>query len=187
MWSTSELRLPSSRWMLRSTGICLRSAIVLIYTADLADLAAKNGVMLYAFADDTQLYIHCEFHNMATSTEMLECCIQDIGHWMSVNCLKIKRGQNRTVMDWNKTASVDSLTADHGWCSVPKWLILRVLHASSEWHSRQTCVKSTHPSSVEGVFSSYVSCDVHDVHSTRKQHRRSYIRWSPAGLTIATI
>ena len=63
--------------MLRSTWIRLRSAIFLLYTADLADLAAKPGVTLYAFADDTQLYVHCEFHNMAMSRDVLERCIQD--------------------------------------------------------------------------------------------------------------
>ena len=36
-------------------------------------------------------------------------------------------------------------------------------------------------------FFNYVRCDVYDVHSTRKRHRRSYIRLSPARLTIATV
>ena len=63
-------------------GSVLGPLLFLLYTADLADLAAKHGVMLYAFADDTQLCIHCEFHNMATSKDVLERCIQDIGHWM---------------------------------------------------------------------------------------------------------
>ena len=36
-----------------------------------------------------QLYIHCKFHNMATSRDVLERCIQDIGHWMLANHLKL--------------------------------------------------------------------------------------------------
>ena len=36
----------------------LGSLLFLQYTADLADLAAKYSVTLYAFADDTHLYIH---------------------------------------------------------------------------------------------------------------------------------
>ena len=84
--------------MLRSTGIRLRSAIVLLYTADLADLSAKHGVMLYAFSNDMQLYIHCEFHNMAISRDLLEHCLQDIGHWMLVNCLKLN--PDKTELLW---------------------------------------------------------------------------------------
>ena len=52
-------------------------------------MTAKHSVMLYVFVDDTQLYIHCEFHNMATSTDVLECRIQDIGHWKSGNHQKL--------------------------------------------------------------------------------------------------
>ena len=40
--------------------------LFLLYAANLADLTTKHGVMLYAFTDDKQLYIHCEFKNMAT-------------------------------------------------------------------------------------------------------------------------
>ena len=69
-------------------GSVLGPLLFLLYTANLADLAAKHDV-IYAFANDMQLYIHCELHNMATSRDILEHCIQDIGHWMSANCLKL--------------------------------------------------------------------------------------------------
>ena len=36
-------------------GSVLRPLLFSLYTADLADLAAKNGATLHAFADDTQL------------------------------------------------------------------------------------------------------------------------------------
>ena len=128
--------------------------LFLMYTADLADFWAKHGVTLYAFADDNQLYIHCEFHSMATSRDVLERCMQDIGHWMSANHLTLNPDKTELLWIGTRQASVNSPTAGLGWCSVLKLLMLRVLHASSEWHSRQTCVwKSTHSSPVEGVFS----------------------------------
>ena len=77
---------------------CSVALLFLLYTADLADLAAKHGVTLYTFADDTQLYIHCEFHKMATSRDVLERCIQDIGHWMSANRLKLN--PDKTELLW---------------------------------------------------------------------------------------
>ena len=102
---------------------------------------------------------------------------------MSTNFLKLN--PDKTELLWTGTRhSLSRLTDCYlGWCSVPKLLMLRVPHASSEWHSRQTCVwKSTHALSVEGVFSSYASCDVYEVHSTWKRNRRSYIYSSPARL-----
>ena len=70
-------------------GSVLGLLFFLLYTADLSDLTAKHGVMLFTFADYTQLYIHCKFHNTATLRDVLERCIQDNGHWMSANCLKL--------------------------------------------------------------------------------------------------
>jgi len=61
----------------------------ILYTADLADRAAKYGVSLHAYADDTQLYLHFRRDEMASSADQLERCVLDIGHWMSANRLKL--------------------------------------------------------------------------------------------------
>ena len=84
----------------------------LLYTTDLADLATKHGVTLYAFADDTQLYIHCEFHDMAALRDVLERCIQDIGHWMSANRLNLN--QDKTELLWTGTRHSLSRLTDGG-------------------------------------------------------------------------
>ena len=110
-------------------GSMLGPLLLLLYTAD---LAAKHGVTLYAFADDMQLYIHCKFHNMATSKDVLERCIQAIDHWMSANRLKLN--PDKTELLWTGTLrSLDRLT-DGGpqLLLVPKLLMPRVLHAFSK-------------------------------------------------------
>ena len=56
-------------------GSVLGPLLFLLYTADLAVLAARHSVMLCAFADYTQLYSHCEFHHMTTSRDVLERCM----------------------------------------------------------------------------------------------------------------
>ena len=86
--------------------------LFLLFTTDLADLAAKYGVTLYAFADDMQLYIHCKFHNMATLRDVLERCIQDIGYWMLANCLKLN--PYNTELLWNGTRHSLSRLTDGG-------------------------------------------------------------------------
>jgi len=57
--------------------------------ADLADWVAKYGVSLHAYADDTQLYLHFNRTEIASSVDELERCVLDIGHWMSSNRLKL--------------------------------------------------------------------------------------------------
>ena len=90
-------------------GSVLGPLLFLLYIADLADVAAKHGVMLYAFTDDMELYIHCEFHNMATSRDVLKRCIQDIDHWLLANRLKLN--PNKTELLW--TGIRNSLSKTH--------------------------------------------------------------------------
>ena len=152
--------------MLRSTGIRFRSAIVLIV-----------------------VYIHCQFHNMATSRDVLKRCIQDICHWLSENRLNLN--PDKTKLFWTGSRPSFGRLTDGG----PRLVLgTEVIDASSS-----ACLLGViftldlylekHASIVSGryFFFSYASCDVYDVHSTRKRHRRSYIHSSPAGLTIATV
>ena len=113
-------------------GSVLGPLLFLLYSANLADLAAKHGVTVYAFVDDTRLNIHCKLNNMATSRDVLELCTQVVGHWMSANRLKLTQTKQNCCGPELDTASVDSSMADLGWCSVPKLLMLRDLYASSE-------------------------------------------------------
>jgi len=42
-----------------------------------------------AFADYTQLYVHCRRDEMTSAARRLEHCITDVGSWMSANRLKL--------------------------------------------------------------------------------------------------
>jgi len=75
--------------VLGSTKLSPRSAVFILYMADLADRVARYGVSLHAYGDDTQLYLHFCRNEIASSVDQLERCILDIGHWMSANRLKL--------------------------------------------------------------------------------------------------
>jgi len=67
----------------------------------MADLAAKYGVKLHAFADDNQLHVHCDLSNVSSSVNTLEQCITAISQWMSANRLKLNA--DKTELMWAGT------------------------------------------------------------------------------------
>jgi len=70
-------------------GSVLGPLFFILYMADLAYWVAKYGLSLHADADDTQLYLHFNRTEIASSVDQLERCVLDIGHWMSANRLKL--------------------------------------------------------------------------------------------------
>jgi len=60
-------------------GSVLGTLLFVVYTADLEDIAEKHGVSVHAFADDTQLYLHCRCAETALAAGQLEQCIADVG------------------------------------------------------------------------------------------------------------
>ena len=49
----------------------------------------RDTVTLHAFADDTQLYLHCRRDDMVSTAVRLERFLLEVGHWMSSNRLKL--------------------------------------------------------------------------------------------------
>ena len=123
---------------------------------------------------------------MATPRDVLERCIQDIGHWMSANRLILN--PDKTEMLWTATRHSLNRLTDGG----PRLVLgTEVIDASSSecllgvTFRPDLCLEK-HASIVSGkcFCFSYASCDVYDIDSTRKRYRRSYIHSSPTGLTI---
>jgi hypothetical protein len=79
-------------------GSVLGPLFFLLYTESLADLVSRHDVRLHSFADDNQLYRHCNIDEVAQSAAVLESCLAAVGHWMSANRLKLN--PDKTELMW---------------------------------------------------------------------------------------
>jgi len=70
-------------------GSVLGPILFLLYTADVLVIAARQGVSVHSYADDTQMYLHTPADNCEATFARLVSCIDDIGLWMSSNRLKL--------------------------------------------------------------------------------------------------
>jgi len=72
--------------------------LFIMYAADLADNVKEHKVNLHGYADDTQLYTHCQPDETAAAVAVLERCIKDVDDWMSDNRLKLN--MDKTELLW---------------------------------------------------------------------------------------
>jgi len=78
-------------------GSVLGPRLFIMYSADLADIVSAHGVSYHAFADDTQMYLHCQCNDTASAINRLEHCGTDIGRWMSANRLKLNTSKSELL------------------------------------------------------------------------------------------
>ena len=79
-------------------GSVLGPLFFILYMADHAHWVAKYGVSLHANADDTQLYLHFNRTEIASSVEQPDRCVLDIGHWMPSNANRLKLNADKTEL-----------------------------------------------------------------------------------------
>ena len=72
-------------------GSVLGARLFTMYTYPLALIFNKHKVEYHSYADDTQVYLHCDNHvaSLRHDVHQLENCIFDICDWMRRNALKL--------------------------------------------------------------------------------------------------
>ena len=158
-------------------GSVLGPLFFISYTADHSELADKHGVTLNAFADETQLYLHCNSNITASATSTLESCIAEVSRSMSAN--RFKLNDDKTKLLW--TGSDHSIRKLSG--NGPSVTLgTDIINASADAY----CLGGTitpdlqlakHASIVSGkCFFSYVNFNVFVAHSKRTWLPHSFTR-----------
>jgi len=138
------------------------------YTAELADLAAKYGVKLHAFANDSHIHVHCDFSNVLSSVKLLEQCISAISQWMSANRLKLNA--DKTELMWAGTKyTVASLLHDRDLTMTIEKTLWQLPTRCVFWAfslHRTSHLRSTQRRLALSASINCLSCDVYDAHLT---------------------
>jgi len=138
-------------------GSVLGLRLFILYTADLADMAAAHDVNIHSYADDTQLYLQCQRRDMTTTIQRLEICISVVSHWMAAN--RLKQNADKTELLWagSKYGSLLLLAADRHYGSETRPSQPAITCASSVSPSRQTsALISTFHVQAQRAFTGFV-------------------------------
>ena len=72
-------------------GSVLGARMYTMYTEPMRRIIEKHNISYHSYADDTQLYIHCDNNEISIQAAItqLELCIADVCKWMTENALKL--------------------------------------------------------------------------------------------------
>ena len=98
-------------------GSILGPVLFVLYTKELQEIAARYGLIIKLYADDSQLYIGFSAANHTEVDDVLkkiECCLQDIKKWMVQNFMKLNEDKTEFILlgSKNDLKDIGSLTLD---------------------------------------------------------------------------
>jgi len=84
-----------------SQGSVLGLVLFILYVADLGDIVAEHNMSVHAYADDKQLYIHCQPEDAQSAVLSVQQCVSVIEQWMAASRLRLN--MDKTELMWTGT------------------------------------------------------------------------------------
>ena len=79
-------------------GSVLGPLLFSLYTGDLERIVLKYKLVFHQYADDTQIYGHCNNEGTEELQMRVSECVNEIASWMGANCLK--HNSEKTEVIW---------------------------------------------------------------------------------------
>ena len=70
-------------------GSVLGTLLFTLYSAPIASIVRRHGLIAHLYTDDTQLYIVFDQDDAVDTIKRIEACVMEIKEWMAMNWLKL--------------------------------------------------------------------------------------------------
>ena len=106
--------------------------LLILYTSNITNIASRHGILIYLYADDTQLYIKLSTSDIENAKTKLANCFPEIQSWCS--SMHLKLNNSKTELIWftrrtkNKNYIAVQIDKD---CCIQPYDVLRDLGSSS--------------------------------------------------------
>ena len=105
-----------SSWSLVDCGVpqgsILGPLFFLAYASDVFETAARHGLRIHGYADDLQIYEHCDIKDINVTVDRLSICISEIMDWMNRNRLKLNASKTEVIL-LGSSRRLINCTCDH--------------------------------------------------------------------------